>query len=421
MSEIDARAAALASRPYAFVMTEGEDGVCTVQALELPGVISEGETPEEAFATARGALAGVLAAMLERGQEVPEPFELREFSGITQLRMPPSLHARAVALASHDNVSLNRFLTTAIAHYVGYGEANNATAEEAMDPEVKGLADSLMGVVKETFGQIPDLNEVSGPSLYTDRSPAAEQARDVGEEPVEEVVRQGWYAIRIMGELQFTLAYLLLLDDALFISPWVLVRSHLEMASRATWLLDPSVDSIKRVERSLTIQLDEIQRSRSFVNDVASFFGETRLPGRKGALEELLTRWSYLEAQAEDLGIEIRPVGKQPRRIKSVGATKVLGPGEMASESIGQGRDYGLLSAMGHYRPMTVFSLTDTRVKLLDFGRKVLQWFAISAWYFFELCGFDLAELKGTLEEAWDHADLPDDTRFWKVRSDPST
>ena len=131
MSEVDERAAKLAARPYAFSLTEGDDGVYTVQVLELPGAISEGGTPSEALANGHDALTGVIAAMLERRQDIPEPLEVREFSGTTQLRMPPSLHARAVALARRDNVSLNRFLTTAVAHYIGYSSAaTGSTARE---------------------------------------------------------------------------------------------------------------------------------------------------------------------------------------------------------------------------------------------------------------------------------------------------
>ena len=129
MSEIDARAEELAGRPYAFALTQGEDDVYTVQVLELPGAISEGDTPEEALTNGRDALAAIIAVMLDRGQEIPDPFELREFSGTTQLRMPPSLHARAVALARRDNVSLNRFLSAAVAHYIGYNEALVAVRE----------------------------------------------------------------------------------------------------------------------------------------------------------------------------------------------------------------------------------------------------------------------------------------------------
>ncbi len=64
-------AAKLAARPCTFSLTGGEDGVYTVQVLELPGTISEGDTLGEPLASGRDALTGVIAAMLERGQEIP--------------------------------------------------------------------------------------------------------------------------------------------------------------------------------------------------------------------------------------------------------------------------------------------------------------------------------------------------------------
>jgi len=284
------------------------------------------------------------------------------------------------------------------------------------EAEIEGLADALMWVVGETFGQLPDLSKVPGPSSrYLADSLAAQEARTVGQEAVEEAVEQGWYPIYIMGELQFSLGYLLLIDDALSVSPWGVVRSHLEMASRATWVLDPSLSTpTQRVERSIALQLDELQRSRNFVNDAAAFFGESELPGRRGAQEGLLARWNYLESQARELGIDVRPEGKQPRNVARVGSTRVLPPGKMASEALGQGMDYRFLSTMSHYRPMTVFSLEKRRDSLLEFSQKVLHWFAVPAWYLFTLCGFELADLGRVLDEAWDRAYLAEDDRFWK-------
>ena len=108
----------------------GTDRPSTSRTRRRPA-FAEGDTPSEALANGRDALTGVIAAMLERRQEIPEPLNVREFSGATQLRTPPSLHARAVALARRDNVSLNRFLTTAVAHYIGYSSAvTGATARE---------------------------------------------------------------------------------------------------------------------------------------------------------------------------------------------------------------------------------------------------------------------------------------------------
>ena len=127
-SDTEARAAEIAARPYTYDLSQGEDGIWTVQVDELPGVISEGATPDEAIANGRDALEGVVAAMLDRGQEVPEPGAAPEYSGTLQIRIPPSLHARAAALARRDGVSLNRTLSAAVAYYLGYREADAASS-----------------------------------------------------------------------------------------------------------------------------------------------------------------------------------------------------------------------------------------------------------------------------------------------------
>jgi predicted RNase H-like HicB family nuclease len=114
------RVSEIVARPYARVLTPDiESGGFVARVLEFQGVFSEGETPDEAIAMVNDALAGVVDVMLEQGQEIPEPFEGREWSGKLVLRMPPSLHARVVELASMEGVSINRFLNDAVSQYVG--------------------------------------------------------------------------------------------------------------------------------------------------------------------------------------------------------------------------------------------------------------------------------------------------------------
>ena len=122
-SDIDRRAAELAARPYTRMVTPGEGGGFIVQVLEIPGAITEGDTADEALANACEALEGVLAVMLEDGTPIPEPFEEREFSGVLQLRIPPSLHRAAATHARLDGVSLNRWLSAAVASYAGHESA----------------------------------------------------------------------------------------------------------------------------------------------------------------------------------------------------------------------------------------------------------------------------------------------------------
>jgi hypothetical protein len=53
------------------------------------------------------------------------------FSGRLLLRMPPELHAEVAEQAERSRVSLNQFITTAVATAVGWGDEGNDGAEPA--------------------------------------------------------------------------------------------------------------------------------------------------------------------------------------------------------------------------------------------------------------------------------------------------
>ncbi|MDA0352178.1 MAG: toxin-antitoxin system HicB family antitoxin [Chloroflexi bacterium] len=121
-TERRSQAAELAALPYAFVLVHDADGgAWTVTVLEFPGVISEGDAPHEALANGREALEQMIDFLLEQGRPIPEPFQTREFSGRTELRLNPETHRRAVMLAANEGVSLNRWLSAAVAAYGGLG------------------------------------------------------------------------------------------------------------------------------------------------------------------------------------------------------------------------------------------------------------------------------------------------------------
>lgn len=110
-----AEADRIAALPYTFTLVPNEDGVWTSAVLELPGVISEGDDPTEAIEMARDALREMAIVRLEDGLDIPEPFETRDYSGKLQLRIPAGLHRRAAMLAAEEGVSLNRWLSAAVA------------------------------------------------------------------------------------------------------------------------------------------------------------------------------------------------------------------------------------------------------------------------------------------------------------------
>lgn len=70
---MDKSAADCLSLPYTVQLIPEDDGSWFVQIVELPGCMSAGETPEEAIAMIREAMAGWLEVAREHGDHVAEP------------------------------------------------------------------------------------------------------------------------------------------------------------------------------------------------------------------------------------------------------------------------------------------------------------------------------------------------------------
>lgn len=94
-----------------------------IEFPDFPGVISDGETPEEAIRNGRDALKAALLTMQEFGDPIPRPSQGRSASGQWRQRVPRSLHARLVARARQEGVSLNTLVTTLIAEGLGKKES----------------------------------------------------------------------------------------------------------------------------------------------------------------------------------------------------------------------------------------------------------------------------------------------------------
>jgi len=110
------------TKPYARVLTpDAEYGGYTAEILEFPGCVTEGDTPDEALENLEAAAEGWIEAALSMGQDIPEPSDAQGYGGRVALRLPRSLHRRAMQLAERDGTSLNQFLVAAVAERVGAG------------------------------------------------------------------------------------------------------------------------------------------------------------------------------------------------------------------------------------------------------------------------------------------------------------
>jgi len=103
-------------------LTEEEGSGYLIEFPDVPGAISDGETPEEAIRNGRDALKAALLTMKEFGDPVPKPGVVTSASGQWRQRVPKSLHARLVERARQEGVSLNTLVTTMIAEELGKKE-----------------------------------------------------------------------------------------------------------------------------------------------------------------------------------------------------------------------------------------------------------------------------------------------------------
>jgi antitoxin HicB len=96
-----------------------DGGGFLIEFPDLPGCMSDGETVEEAIANGFDAVQCWIAAVKEKGREVPMPGELENQSGKWVQRVPRSLHTKLTRQAKREHVSLNTLVVSILAESMG--------------------------------------------------------------------------------------------------------------------------------------------------------------------------------------------------------------------------------------------------------------------------------------------------------------
>lgn len=94
------------------------DGTYVAEVVEMPGCLAAGKDPNEAVSMLRESFSLWVEATAAAGQLVPAPARSGP-NGRILLRLPKSLHLRAAQAAARDGVSVNAFVTAAVAERVG--------------------------------------------------------------------------------------------------------------------------------------------------------------------------------------------------------------------------------------------------------------------------------------------------------------
>jgi len=99
-------------------LTEEEGGGWLVTFPDLPGCMADGETVEEAIQEAVDAE----KSYLDTASELAD--KRLSASGKFVLRVPKSLHARLIARARQEGVSMNTLAATLLAESMGHGPSH---------------------------------------------------------------------------------------------------------------------------------------------------------------------------------------------------------------------------------------------------------------------------------------------------------
>lgn len=110
--------------PYHIVLVRDSDEVgysgYVAEVSELPGCWSQGATAAEAIDAVRDAMRGWTSVAVEDGREIPRPAQSPTASGRFIVRLPRTLHGELARRSTEEGVSLNQFVTAALAGAVGW-------------------------------------------------------------------------------------------------------------------------------------------------------------------------------------------------------------------------------------------------------------------------------------------------------------
>ena len=92
----------------------------SARVKELPDLVEYGDTYEEAYDLAIGAIEATYKALSQIGRTMPLPMpSIEQYSGRVTLRLPKSLHRELAYQALDEGVSLNQHLVNALSYTAG--------------------------------------------------------------------------------------------------------------------------------------------------------------------------------------------------------------------------------------------------------------------------------------------------------------
>lgn len=118
------------------LLSDEDGGGYLVEVPDLPGCMTDGDTPEEAFQKLESAIDLWLEMAKESGRKIPEPkyHDSNDPSGKFTARIPKQLHKELMCAAEEQGVSINQLVVYYISKGI-HGE-HAASREKAKGKEI---------------------------------------------------------------------------------------------------------------------------------------------------------------------------------------------------------------------------------------------------------------------------------------------
>ena len=100
---------------YPFNAIADPDGGWVIEFPDLPGCLSQADTPDEIGSMAEEARRVWIKTTYADNGDIPLPSYPEEYSGKFNVRLPRSLHRRLAEGAAREGVSLNQYLSSLVA------------------------------------------------------------------------------------------------------------------------------------------------------------------------------------------------------------------------------------------------------------------------------------------------------------------
>jgi len=233
-------------------------------------------------------------------------------------------------------------------------------------------------------------------------------------ESVETAFSQGNILIEFTGDHLDALTKLLS-EPVNSIATWTCTRTILESSAISSWLLDPKIDVIERVERSFAFRYEGLNQQLKFNNS-------QNLQDYKSSIEK---RIDEVENKALSLGYSTI-YNKKKKRI-GIGQ-QMPSITHLVGSILGDEASYRLLSSLTHAHPWAL-QQTSFRVQSknnhpylernLDINSVVylctigIKSFSRSIWYVTLLFGWDEKKMKQLLQTVFDVIKIPNEERIW--------